>query len=98
MFQERTACANESQRKNTGVCTSGAYTMSREEEKSNQEWTKKNMENYIDKIKKFTLFWEQWETQVFKAQFWYDLNCLDRLLGIIWKVNYFLFILSGFKK
>lgn len=41
MFQERTACANESQRKNTGVCTSGAYTMSREEEKSNQEWTKR---------------------------------------------------------
>lgn len=32
------------------------------------------MEDCIEQVKKFTLFWEQWETKVPKAQLWYDLN------------------------
>lgn len=56
------------------------------------------MEGYRDQINKFTPFWEQWETNVFEAQFLYDLNCVGVLLGMIRKTIYFLFILSDHNK
>lgn len=48
------------------------------------------MGDFRDHIKKFTLFWEQWEIKVFETQFLYDLNCISKRYNWVWYGKWFI--------